>query len=283
MFSLTLPASSMNSRVEVVLARLPGEVERVDRDAVAAEAGARLEAHEAERLRRGRVDDLPDVDAHPVAELRELVDERDVDRAEDVLEQLRQLGRLGRRDGVDGVDDAAVELGRARACDASSMPPTTFGTSSSSSRSLPGSTRSGEKARWKSSPASRPESPRGSAARPRASCPGRSSTRARRAGPCAAAARCRATAASRSRGRARAASRAASAARSGSRPRSRARRSRSSPRTARARRAAAASRDGTSSMWLSPRLIASTTRRSTSTSSTSLPASANTCASGRPT
>ena len=27
----------------------------------------------------GRVDDLPDVDVHPVAELRELVDERDVD------------------------------------------------------------------------------------------------------------------------------------------------------------------------------------------------------------
>ena len=60
--------------------------------------GPGLEGHEAERLRRGRVDDLPDVDVHPVAELRELVDERDVHRAEDVLEQLRQLGRLGRRD-----------------------------------------------------------------------------------------------------------------------------------------------------------------------------------------
>ena len=62
--------------------------------------GPGLEAHEAERLRRRGVDDLPDVDLHPVAELRELVDERDVDRAEDVLEQLRQLGRLGRRDLV---------------------------------------------------------------------------------------------------------------------------------------------------------------------------------------
>ena len=30
--------------------------------------------------------DLPDVDLHPVAELGELVDERDVDRAEDVLQ-----------------------------------------------------------------------------------------------------------------------------------------------------------------------------------------------------
>jgi hypothetical protein len=52
---------------------------------VAAEAGAGLEAHEPERLRRCRLDHLPDVDADPVAELRELVDERDVDAAEDVL------------------------------------------------------------------------------------------------------------------------------------------------------------------------------------------------------
>ena len=71
--------------------------------------GPGLERGEPERLRRGRVDDLPDVDPHPVAELRELVDERDVDRAVDVLEQLRQLGRLGRRDAVDGVDRGAVE------------------------------------------------------------------------------------------------------------------------------------------------------------------------------
>ena len=41
----------------------------------------------------------------------ELVDERDVDRAEDVLEQLRQLGRLRARELVDRVDRAPVELG----------------------------------------------------------------------------------------------------------------------------------------------------------------------------
>ena len=95
--------------VEAVLPRLPGEVEGVDRDAVATEAGAGLERHEPERLRRGCVDDLPDVDVHPVAELRELVDERDVDGAEDVLEQLRQLGRLGRRHRVHLVDRRGVE------------------------------------------------------------------------------------------------------------------------------------------------------------------------------
>ena len=78
--------------------------------------GAGLERLEAERLRRGGLDDLPDVDPHPVAELRELVDERDVDRAVDVLEQLRQLGRLGRRDLVDGVDRRAVDARRPRRC-----------------------------------------------------------------------------------------------------------------------------------------------------------------------
>ena len=83
------------ARREVVLARLPGEVEGVDRDAVAAEAWAGLEAHEPERLRSGRLDDLPDVHPHPLAQHRELVDEGDVDGAEDVLEELRQLGRLG--------------------------------------------------------------------------------------------------------------------------------------------------------------------------------------------
>ena len=81
--------------VEVVLAGLEGEVEGVDRQAVPAHPGPGLEAHEPERLGRGGVDHLPDVDAEPLAELRQLVDEGDVDRAEDVLEQLRELGRLG--------------------------------------------------------------------------------------------------------------------------------------------------------------------------------------------
>src|SRR4029077_17475131 len=89
------------------------EVEGVDGQAVAAEAGPGLEAHETERLRRRRVHDLRDVELHPLAELRELVDERDVDRAEDVLEQLRQLRGLGRGNLDDLVHGARVELDRA--------------------------------------------------------------------------------------------------------------------------------------------------------------------------
>ena len=60
--------------------------------------GPGREAHEPERLGRRRVDDLPDVEVHPLAQQGELVDEGDVDVAEDVLEQLGHLGGIGRRE-----------------------------------------------------------------------------------------------------------------------------------------------------------------------------------------
>ena len=82
---------------EVELAGAPGEVVRIDRDAVAADARPRPERHEPERLGRRRVDDLPDVEAHPLAQQGELVDERDVHVAEHVLEELGELGGVGRR------------------------------------------------------------------------------------------------------------------------------------------------------------------------------------------
>ena len=47
---------------------------------------------------------------HAVGEDRQFVDQRDVDRAEDVLEQLGQLRRLGRAHGHDLVADQAVEV-----------------------------------------------------------------------------------------------------------------------------------------------------------------------------
>ena len=72
--------------------------------------GPGLEAHEAVGLGRGRLDHLPDVDPHAVGQHRQLVDERDVDRAEDVLQQLRQLRRLRARRRARPVADEAVEL-----------------------------------------------------------------------------------------------------------------------------------------------------------------------------
>ena len=93
---LMSPASSMKRSTKSNSRARQDEVVRIDRDAVAADAGARREAHEPERLGRRGVDDLPDVEAHPLAQQGELVDEGDVDVAEDVLEELRQLGRVGR-------------------------------------------------------------------------------------------------------------------------------------------------------------------------------------------
>ena len=71
-----------------VLPRLPREVEGIERNAVTAPAGPRIEAHESEGLRRRGVEHFPDVDAHAVEDHLELVHERDVDGAEDVLDQL---------------------------------------------------------------------------------------------------------------------------------------------------------------------------------------------------
>ena len=56
--------------------------------------GPGIERHEAERLGLGRVDHLPDVDAHGVVDHLQFVDERDVDGAEDVLGELDRLRRL---------------------------------------------------------------------------------------------------------------------------------------------------------------------------------------------
>src|SRR3712207_7074177 len=66
---------------------------RVERDAVAADAGAGVEGHEAERLGGRGADDLPGVYAEVVAEPRHLVRHADVDGAEGVLKD-RKSTRL---------------------------------------------------------------------------------------------------------------------------------------------------------------------------------------------
>ena len=95
--------------VDAPLAGLPGQVERVDRHAVTAQAGTRIEGHEAIGLGRAGGDDLPDVYPERVTDDLELVDQRDVDAAEDVLEKLRDLGRLEAGDGHQRLDEAGVK------------------------------------------------------------------------------------------------------------------------------------------------------------------------------
>ncbi len=79
------------SRCEVVLLGLPGQVERIQRDAVPAEPRPGIEGHEPERLRLRGLDDLPHVDLHALAQEGKFVHEGNVDDAERVLEELRHL------------------------------------------------------------------------------------------------------------------------------------------------------------------------------------------------
>ena len=56
--------------LEAVLPRLPTEVERINGNTVAAQAGPRIERHEAERLRASGVDHFPHVDVQVAAHQR---------------------------------------------------------------------------------------------------------------------------------------------------------------------------------------------------------------------
>lgn len=100
-------------RVDVVLVGLPGEIERVDWDAVAAQARARVERHETEGFRLGGLDGVPDVDIELVGDLCEFVDEADVDRAERVFEELNEFCFGRGVDADDLVEDGRVESFRA--------------------------------------------------------------------------------------------------------------------------------------------------------------------------
>ena len=94
----------------VELPRLPGEVERVDGDAVAAKPGTGPEGHVAEGLGAGGLDHVPDVDAHGIEDHLEFVDEGDVDGAEDVLGELdRFSGFRVRDDNGSGRDEGVIE------------------------------------------------------------------------------------------------------------------------------------------------------------------------------
>ena len=96
-------------RGKSVFPRLPREIERIDRDAVAAEPRARIVAGKAEGLRGRRVDHLINVEPHAVGDDLHLVHETDIDRAMDVFQKLRQLRRLGARHRHDPLDRHAVE------------------------------------------------------------------------------------------------------------------------------------------------------------------------------
>ena len=98
------------ARGDAVLARLPRQVERVERNAVTAEPGAGVEAHEPEGLGLGGVEHVPHVDAHAVVDDLELVHERDVHGAEDVLGELGRFGGARRAHADDLAHRRFVEI-----------------------------------------------------------------------------------------------------------------------------------------------------------------------------
>ena len=98
--------------VAELLPGAPRQVGGVDRDAVAADAGARPEGLVAEGLRGSGVQRLPDVDAEVAGEHGELVDEGDVHLPVGVLDQLGHLGLPRRRRRDDRVDERRVERDR---------------------------------------------------------------------------------------------------------------------------------------------------------------------------
>ena len=122
---LTSPASSMKRVRKSNCLGLPRKIKGVDGNAVAAQAGAGIKGLEAEGLGLGGVDDFVNVDAHAHAELLQLVDQRDVDAAVDVLEQLGHLRDGRAADRNDAAEDGAVEargkLGSSRAAAANDL------------------------------------------------------------------------------------------------------------------------------------------------------------------
>ena len=94
--------------IERVFARLPSQVERVDRDAVAAKPWSGIIGRETERLGRSGIDNLVDVDTHSVRDDLHLVDQADIDGTLDVFEKLGQFRGACRTDRHHLVDDLAV-------------------------------------------------------------------------------------------------------------------------------------------------------------------------------
>ncbi len=180
MCSLTSFASSTNRKVRPSAALHPPRQEgRVDREAVPADTGPGREPHVAERLGRRCVDRRPDVDAEIGGVHRQLVDERDVDVAERVLEQLDELGLGRRRRPARPRRRASRRTPRRPGSDGSSTPDTTLGVLTKPQRGCPGRcARASSRGRSRARPAGRRV--RGSAARARWSCRGRWSTRAPR-------------------------------------------------------------------------------------------------------
>src|SRR3954454_11135103 len=92
-----------------VLARLPGQVKRINGNAMAAKSGTGIKCHVAKRLGLCRLNHFPYVDSHRGIDDLEFVDQGYVDAAENVLEQLGRLCRATRANWNDPLNCDLVE------------------------------------------------------------------------------------------------------------------------------------------------------------------------------
>src|SRR5580700_4061901 len=70
---------------------LPGEIKRIDWNAMAAEAWPRIEWHKAEGLALGGFDDFPHINAHWFEYHFEFVNQRNVNSSKNVFGQLHRF------------------------------------------------------------------------------------------------------------------------------------------------------------------------------------------------
>jgi hypothetical protein len=91
-----------------VVGRAMDEEPGVDRDAMAADAGAGLEDVDA-RVAVGEADHLPHIDAHMLGHHRQFVGKGDVDVAVAVLDQLHHFGGARRGGDAGAADELAIE------------------------------------------------------------------------------------------------------------------------------------------------------------------------------
>src|SRR6266481_9748665 len=96
--------------MEVVFLGFPGEIKRVNGNAVSAQPWPGIKGLEAKRLGGGCRNHFPDVDAHAQAEQLEFIDQRDIYAAVDVLQQFGHLRRRRRRYRDRPMKDGAIEL-----------------------------------------------------------------------------------------------------------------------------------------------------------------------------
>src|SRR6185503_429381 len=104
------------SRVEVPLLGLPRQIEGIDGNAVSPAARPRIKRVESERFCRSRFNHFPDVQVHPQTQELQLIYQRDIYAAVDILKQLGHL-RSSRGSDLDGaVEDGSIEQTRKLRC-----------------------------------------------------------------------------------------------------------------------------------------------------------------------